>query len=101
MLAYGVRAEKTVHSGEEALDSRSDERLARPQMTYESTRTGPSDPLLTELAALLAHGYLRLTRKAETASLSEAEQPQKPLDFSEEQSVHGVQESQHRRPRWT
>ncbi len=48
------------------------------------------------IAALLARAYLRLTQKRRSVALSDAENPQIPLELSPAESPHVVQET----PRW-
>ena len=46
----------------------------------------------TELAAVLAHGYLRLTQIARNSAVSDSENLQKELDVSRPESPHLLRE---------
>ena len=61
--------------------------------------TSMKSDLSTDLAAVLARGYLRLTEKRHASGVSSARFPaEKPLDLSRRQSVHVSTESPERRP---
>jgi len=96
----------------EMVGSRSEKlaRAAAPTSEFSETVTkhvrdlrhlrSPDDEPWSELAALLARGYLRLTAKARITAISEPRNPQKEVDLRADQSVHGVEESRPRRPPW-
>ena len=54
-------------------------------------------PLLTELASLLARGYMRLTQKSRDVAVFPPRIPQKELDVLAEESPHEVEKPRPRR----
>ena len=55
---------------------------------------------VTELAAILACGYLRLTQVGRYSDVSRAGDSQKELDVSRRESPHCDHEIRHERPPW-
>ena len=58
------------------------------------------NPAISEVASLLARGFLRLTEKRRNDALSWAGGPQIPLDVLRQQLPHEVGDQPRRRSRW-
>ena len=67
-------------------------------MTATAPHSRQDRQLFTDLAALMARGFLRLTQKGQIARFSGPGEPRKELDVPVEESPHG---EDHGRAEWT